>query len=90
MYTSDKKLISTSEYNTLKNPYQLQQVCEEVRASISRELHDNLGQLLTALRIDMCRLAKKTANTELTQLQEIHNDTQQVLMYVDTIIGSYK
>lgn len=75
MITSEKKLL---------------QVRQQERANISRELHDNLGQLLTGLRFDMCRLTKKTAKIELPQFQEIHNDTQQVLTYVDTIIQSVR
>jgi signal transduction histidine kinase len=37
----------------------LQTIKEEERIEIARELHDNLGQNLTALRIDISRLIKK-------------------------------
>jgi len=37
----------------------LQSVREEERIHISRELHDNLGQCLTALKIDTSRIIKK-------------------------------
>jgi PAS domain S-box-containing protein len=37
----------------------LQSIREEERIAISRELHDNLGQCLTALKIDTSRIIKK-------------------------------
>ena len=38
----------------------LQSVREEERKSLARELHDELGQTLTALKIDLVRLSEKT------------------------------
>jgi signal transduction histidine kinase len=44
----------------LRNLYQhLQTVREEERAIISRDIHDDLGQLLTALKIDLLWMRKK-------------------------------
>lgn len=47
----------------------LETVREEERASIAREIHDYLGQALTALRIDISWIVRKLggANAELTQ-----------------------
>jgi signal transduction histidine kinase len=40
----------------------LQSTREEERASIARELHDELGQLLTVIKIEVSQLAKRLAN----------------------------
>lgn len=40
----------------------LQTVREEERKDLARELHDELGQLLTALKIDLVRLEEKSTN----------------------------
>ncbi|MCB0492222.1 MAG: PAS domain S-box protein [Cyclobacteriaceae bacterium] len=49
----------------------LQHVREEERASLSRELHDELGQQLTAIKMDLSWLNKKVNSDELTsKIQE--------------------
>ncbi|MGB5346477.1 MAG: PAS domain S-box protein [Woeseia sp.] len=40
----------------------LEQIREEERANISREIHDELGQVLTALKIDLTLLSRDIAN----------------------------
>lgn len=44
----------------------LQKVREEERASLSRELHDELGQQLTAIKMDLSWLNKKAVSNEMT------------------------
>ncbi len=40
----------------------LESVCEEERTRIAREIHDDLGQTLTALKIDLDLLSKWIAD----------------------------
>ncbi|MBN1771844.1 MAG: PAS domain S-box protein [Deltaproteobacteria bacterium] len=48
----------------------LQAVREEERVSLSRELHDNLGQLLTALKLDIAWLEKRVSRGDCHELPE--------------------
>ncbi len=86
---NEKKLLK-SESQLRKYAQHLQEVREEERMYISRELHDNMGQLLTALRIDIFRLAKKTSDIELPQVKEIHDEMKLVITYVDSVIQSVR
>ncbi|GGB02448.1 MEDS domain-containing protein [Puia dinghuensis] len=45
-------------WEMLEGPERLQVVREEERKSIAREMHDELGQLLTVLKLDISRLKK--------------------------------
>jgi PAS domain S-box-containing protein len=55
----------------------LQTVREEERSAIAREIHDELGQMLTALKIDIARLRLRIADPDPT-----------VLALLDSIMGS--
>lgn len=58
---------------------QLQRIREEERKSISREIHDELGQRLTALKIDLSLLQKDLAAAGQTrQQQEVSSMTELV------------
>lgn len=85
-----EKRIVKSETQLRKYANHLQEVREEERLYISRELHDNLGQSLTALRIDMFRLAKKSSDTAHPKLIELNNEIHQVITYVDSVIQSVR
>lgn len=65
----------------------LQSVREEERMRIAREIHDELGQVLTGLKIDVVSLAKKmsekTARAEWEQLKE---RTQSIANLINTAI----
>ena len=63
---------------------QLQSVREEERTSLARELHDRLGQALTAIRIDLAAL--KTTPSRDQQLQRI----DAILGLVDETIRSVR
>ncbi len=57
---------------TLRNlSAHLQTIREEERSSISRELHDELGQQLTALKMDMVWLGKKLKDSDITLQEKI-------------------
>ena len=73
---------SKQELRDLYN--RLQAVREEERTSISREIHDELGQMLTALKIDVSWLIKKLSNKERT-VQDRANAMSSLL---DTTIKS--
>ena len=62
----------------------LQSVREEERKNIARELHDELGQSLTALKIDLVRFAEKSGSAKkgLTPA-EIKSKVPQMLTIVD-------
>jgi len=62
----------------------LQFVREEERKDIARELHDELGQILTALKIDLVRLGEKNRGTEKSlSAFEIKNRITTMLGIVD-------
>ena len=67
----------------------LQTVREEERIYISRELHDNLGQSLTALKIELFRTMKKITEEYKYNLPEsIVKQIQSTITLVDGIIQS--
>jgi PAS domain S-box-containing protein len=57
----DEVQISREELHRLSN--RILQVQEEQRARISRELHDDLGQKLTALQFDLAHLERTTTSS---------------------------
>jgi PAS domain S-box-containing protein len=60
----------------------LQSAREEERTRIAREVHDQLGQMLTALRMDVLRIAGKAPEGEVLE------DLRAVSALIDTTIGS--
>jgi signal transduction histidine kinase len=69
----------------------LQTIREEERVYISRELHDNLGQSLTALKIDLFRILKKLSDEkENSNLNYVIDQTQEMVHLVDSIIQSVR
>jgi signal transduction histidine kinase len=64
----------------------LESVREEERARIAREIHDELGQALTALRIDLTRLASKPPADQADILQR----AGEMLGIVDATIQSVR
>ncbi|OQX94942.1 hypothetical protein B6I21_07980, partial [candidate division KSB1 bacterium 4572_119] len=73
--------------NTLRNlAIQLQKIREEERTIIAREIHDELGQSLTALKMDIVWLKRKIPG-ELTKQQEKLTTMSEL---VDATIGTVK
>jgi PAS domain S-box-containing protein len=67
---AEKRLQESYEDIRRLNAY-LQTVREEERTSIAREIHDELGQLLTGLKMDTSWLMKKTSPSENVQLEKL-------------------
>jgi PAS domain S-box-containing protein len=64
----------------------LQDVREEERASIAREIHDELGQQLTGLKMDMYWLKDELGTTE----ESVNNQIQNILQLLDTAINTVR
>ena len=64
------------QYRNLSN--QIQQVREEEKSRIAREVHDQLGQELTALKIDIIQLGKKLAAGQTNLQSKIEHMTQTI------------
>jgi signal transduction histidine kinase len=67
----------------------LQSVREEERTRIAREIHDELGQALTALKLDVASLARKSANDPFIEertrsMVELINETIQTVRRIAT------
>ncbi|HTJ53468.1 MAG TPA: sensor histidine kinase [Cyclobacteriaceae bacterium] len=63
---------------------------EEERVKIARDLHDELGQVLTALKIDIMMLWKKITSGKLLPDQVIHDEFTSITELVDKITRSVK
>src|SRR5438477_7532837 len=69
----------------------LQSVREEERTRIAREVHDELGQALTGLKMDLAWLEKKLAEaTHLPSLRTVRQMTRQMPEVVDEIISAIR
>ena len=64
------------QFRNLSN--QIQQVREEEKSRIAREVHDQLGQELTALKIDAIQLGKKLAAGQTDLKSKIESMTQTI------------
>ena len=68
----------------------LEKVQEEERIKLSRELHDNLGQNLTGLKMDVAWLAKRIKG-EITDTPEVLiTKTNSMLSLIDEIISNIR
>lgn len=67
-----------------------QQSVEEERLSIARDLHDELGQVLTALKIDLTMLWKKIRSGKVSGEQPIDQEFNGVINLIDKITRSVK
>jgi len=56
----------------------LQSIREEERTHLAHEIHDELGQRLSLLKIDLDLLSKKIGDSDKTLLKEMHSFSQQV------------
>ncbi len=63
----------------------LQSVREDERTRISREIHDELGQSLTALKIDLSWLMKRLDRDQKTLLEKTHLMSKLIDMNIQTV-----
>ena len=68
--------LSNSQYRQLSS--HLQSIREEERTSIAREIHDVLGQQMTAFKYDLAWLSKKKPYDDPTILEKIHTMNKSV------------
>lgn len=68
----------------------LQSVREEERARIAREIHDELGQTLTALRLDLAWLQNKLSAIEAEQTRQLLEPIREMSKLVDTTIQTVR
>jgi PAS domain S-box-containing protein len=68
----------------------LEKVQEEERIKLSRELHDNLGQNLTGLKMDVAWLAKRIKGEITDEPQVIISKTESMLELIDDIIKNIR
>ncbi len=64
----------------------LSEIREQERTEISREIHDELGQQLTALKMDVSWLKKRVDESN----SEIHEKTNQMISLIDTTIRTVR
>lgn len=79
---------SHEELRLLLNRHQIS--IEEERLSIARDLHDELGQVLTALKIDITLLQKKLSSKDSISAGAIKQEFDSINMTVDRITNSIK
>ena len=69
----------------------LQSVREEERSRIAREVHDELGQALTSLKLDLAWLDKRNAESQSTEdIAQIQEKLKELPGQVDAIIATVR
>jgi two-component system sensor histidine kinase UhpB len=79
---------SHEELRLLVNRHQIS--IEEERTNIARDLHDELGQMLTALKIDIAMLRKRLTNGKSLSEQMINDEFTSINKTIDKIATSAK
>jgi signal transduction histidine kinase len=82
--TAVEKELSTSREELRELSIHVQAVQEEERIRIAREIHDELGQSLTALKMDVSVLKQNTTEND----EELRGRLDGMIMLVDTTIRS--
>jgi signal transduction histidine kinase len=78
----DARAAAFDQLRALSN--RIQQVREEERTRIAREIHDELGQTLTVLKLDLARLAQRVTDPESAR------DLDRMLGHVDGTIATVR
>lgn len=85
MKKTEQRLMHSQEQ--LRNLHKhAQDVREGERTRIAREIHDELGQVLTALKMDLAFLSKKIPE----DLEPLHTKANHMLKFIDMTIQSVK
>jgi signal transduction histidine kinase len=79
-----EKLVDSRTAELRQLSHQIQKIREEEKGRISREVHDELGQSLTALKMDLFQLEKKLPQENVDLLKR----TQSMVDLVDNTIKS--
>ena len=68
----------------------LQTVREEERTRIAREIHDEFGQVLTALKIDTSLIERKIKATSMPSMEKLLDKTRQMTSLIDLTLLSVR
>ncbi len=68
----------------------LQSIREEERARMAREIHDEFGQVLTALKIDTALIERATRKGSMPDIQKVLEKTQQMTSLIDLTLLSVR
>ncbi len=79
-----EKLVDTRTGELRQLSHQIQKIREEEKGRMSREVHDELGQSLTALKMDLFQLEKRLPEKSV----DLHKRTQSMVALVDSTIKS--
>jgi len=86
---SDKKKtegeLQRSEQELRELSTHMRQIREEERKSIARNIHDNLGQSLTALKIDMSWLIKRLSDEQLPLIEKANEMATMIDQNIQTV-----
>src|SRR5215467_875476 len=63
----------------------LQLVREEERALVAREMHDELGQACTAIKMDLASIGRKTSKTQVQLREKVHSTMELVDKMIFTV-----
>jgi len=80
---AEEELINSREQLRLLAAH-LQNIREEERTAISREIHDELGQVLTSLKMNLVFINKKLAGNELKiSIPDLRNEIYSMTLVID-------
>ncbi len=86
---AEREIFSSREQLRALNA-RIEKVQEEERINLSRELHDNLGQNLTGLKIDIAWLVKKIKGEITVDPEVLITKTDSMLVLIDGIISDIR
>lgn len=68
----------------------LERIKEEERINLSRDLHDNLGQSLTALKMDTAWIERKIRELKISSVEAFIEKANSMAMLIDDIINNVR